>query len=266
LEIVSAININERAIMSSVYFAISAWREILARIFTGFEEQDNVTPTWLVNPATNRRLKLDKLYPQVGVAIRFVGLTAKGQGRQSDWEAMETEQRDQTRIELCRQNGVQLATLDPADEMLKQMDALLSVLARASRTLAQGPQPAKYKAEWMPALAAARDRAEKLRSLIAKNPEQMLANLAEGWRDREAGSALELRSPEPAAARNQPRGEPLLLAPSLRVRHLKLGDGVVTRIDGAGDEAQIYILFDGAGDERRFQANLIYDKLELIAS
>jgi len=251
--------------MSSVYLAISAWREILARIYTGFEEQDNVSPAWLVNPATNRRLKLDKLYPQVGVAVRFVGLTAKGQGRQSDWEVMETEQRDQTRVELCRQNGVQLVTIDPAEEMLKQMDALLSVMARASRSLAQGPHSAQYKAEWMPALAAARDRAEKLRSHIAKNPEQMLANLAEGWRDREAGTALELRAPAAAPAPER-LAAPLLLAPSLRVRHVKLGDGVVTRIDGAGDEAQIYILFDGAGDERRFQANLIYDKLELIAS
>ena len=95
--------------MSSTYFAISAWREILARIFTGFDEQDNVSPAWLVNPATNRRLKLDILYPQVGIAVRFVGLTAKGQGRQSDWEALEVEQRDQTRSELCRQNGVQPA-------------------------------------------------------------------------------------------------------------------------------------------------------------
>jgi hypothetical protein len=177
---------------------------------------------------------------------------------------LENEQRDQTRVELCRQNGIQLATLDPADEMLKQLDGLLSVLARASRTLAQGPQPAKYKAEWMPALASARDRAEKLRGLILKNPDQMLANLAEGWRDREAGTALELRSPEPAP--NQPPSKPLLLAPSQRVRHIKFGDGVVTRIDGAGDEAQVYILFDGVGDERRFQANLIYDKLAVIAS
>ena len=254
--------------MSSVYFAISAWREILARTFTGFEEQNNVSPAWLVNPATNRRLKLDILYPQVGIAIRFVGLTAKGQGRQSDLDVMETEQRDLTRVELCRQNGVQLATVDPAEDMVKQMDGLLSVLARASRALAQGSQPAHYKTAWMPALAAARDRAEKLRSLVAKSPDQMLTNLADGWRDREAGTALELRAPGSSSVTtpNQSFGAPLLLAPSLRVRHVKLGDGVVTRIEGAGDDAQVYILFDGNGDERRFQANLIYDKLALITA
>ena len=36
--------------MNSMYLAISAWRELLARVFTGFSEQDNVSPEWLVNP------------------------------------------------------------------------------------------------------------------------------------------------------------------------------------------------------------------------
>ena len=174
--------------MNSIYLSISAWREILARTFAGYIEQDNVSPEWLVNPATNRKLKLDKFYPDAGIAVRFIGLTAKGQGRQSDWEALETEQRDQTRAELCRQNGVQLATIDPNEDIVKQMDSLLSIMARASRILAQSSRPDSYKVQWMPALASARDRAEKLRSALVKNPEQMIANLADGWREREAGS------------------------------------------------------------------------------
>ncbi len=114
----------------------------------------------------------------------------------------------------------------------------------------------------MPALAAARTRAEKLRSLVVKNPEQMTATLAEGWRDREAGIAVELSRPSvetrtPTAAPN------LVLSLGQRVRHMRFGDGVVTRIDGAGGEAMISILFD-AGEERTFQADLLYDKLELI--
>ena len=97
-----------------MYVEMNAWREILARIFEGFTEQDNVSPAWLINPATKRRLKLDKYFPEATIAIRFIGLTAKGQGRQSDWEVQETEQRDQTRVELCRINGVQLVLIDPA--------------------------------------------------------------------------------------------------------------------------------------------------------
>jgi hypothetical protein len=250
--------------MNSIYLSISAWRELLARTFAGYKEQDNVSPDWLVNPATNRKLKLDKLYPEAGIAIRFVGLTAKGQGRQSDWEVLETEQRDQTRAELCSRNGVQLATIDPNEDIVKQMDALLSIMARASRTLAQGSQPDSYKVQWMPAMAAARDRAEKLRSALAKDPEQMIANLSDAWREREAGGALDLsRSATPNGPRPANNGSlaNMVLSTGQRVRHLKFGDGVVTRIDGSGESATVAILFDAA-EERTFMAGLLYDKLE----
>jgi hypothetical protein len=251
--------------MNSMYLAISAWREILARTFAGYREQDNVSPDWLVNPATNRKLKLDKFYPDAGIAVRFVGLTAKGQGRQSDWEVLETEQRDQTRAELCRQHGVQLATIDPNEDVVKQMDAFLSIMARASRLLAQSDRPDADKLQWMPALAAARDRAEKLRSALNRNPEQMLANLADGWREREAGVAFELSTPV-SAGQKPPRSGALanlVLSPGQRVRHLKFGDGVVTRIDGSGEGATVAILFDAA-EERTFMAGLLYDKLESV--
>ena len=250
--------------MNSLYLAISAWREILARIFAGFAEQDNVSPDWLVNPATRRKLKLDKYYPDAAVAVRFIGLTAKGQGRQSDWEVMETEQRDQTRAELCRQNGVQLATVDPNEDLVKQLDGLLSILARSSRTLAQSSRPDAYKMKWMPALAAARDRAETLRSAIVRNPEQMIANLADGWREREAGVALELSTP-PASAKPANGGAAvhLVLSPGQRVRHLRFGEGVITRIEGSGETATVAILFDAA-EERTFMAGLLYDKLEAV--
>ena len=124
----------------------------MARVFNGFTEQDNVSPAWLVNPTTRRRLKLDKYYPEAGIAVRIVGLTAKGQGRQSDLEVADAEQRDQTRADLCRQNGVQLFLLDPEEDVLKSLDHFLRVLARASRLLAQSEQPAKHKSEWMPRL------------------------------------------------------------------------------------------------------------------
>ncbi len=250
--------------MNSVYLAISAWREILARTFAGFAEQDNVSPEWLVNPATRRKLKLDKYYPDAGVAVRFVGLTAKGQGRQSDWEVMESEQRDQTRAELCRQNGVQLATIEPGEDSVKQLDGLLSILARASRSLAQSSRPDTVKVERMPALAAARATAEKLRAALAKNPEQMLINLADAWREREAGVSLEVgadRTPSRPQTTRPPVN--LVLSTGQRVRHLKFGDGVITTIDGSGENATIAILFDAA-EERTFMAALLYDKLETV--
>jgi hypothetical protein len=237
---------------------INAWREILARIFAGFSEQDNVSPDWLVNPATRRRLKLDKYYPEAGVAIRFIGLLAKGQGRQSDWEVLETEQRDQTRSELCQANGVQLVLIDAAEEAPKQLDALISNLSRTSRLLAQSQRSANEKQRWMPALSDARAVAVQLRTLIAKNPEQMMANLAESWRDRESQLSNPL-SPNTPPVRTISPGQ-MIYRVDQRVCHVRYGEGVITQISGSASDPTLTILFDGA-QERTFQCSLVQGKL-----
>lgn len=238
-----------------MYIEMNAWREILARIFEGFREQDNVSPAWLVNPATKRRLKLDKYYPEAGVAFRFIGLTAKGQGRQSDWEVQEMENRDQTRQELCRTNGVQLVLINPADDPLKQMDQLSLLLARASRFLAQSERPMKEKQLWMPALSEARGRASKVRAMLGKNTDQMMANLAESWRDREAGLMAALSTPQ-EKPKPKSRRKVVNLAVGQRVTHDHFGEGVITKLEGDS----ISILFD-AQQERTFATDLVADKL-----
>ena len=247
--------------MSNLYTAVSGWREMLARILKDFTAQENVSPEWLVNPATKRKLKLDLFYPEANLAFRFIGLTAKGQGRQSDWEVMEEEQRDQTRQELCRQQGVQLLLIDPMEEPVKQMDHLIRLLSRANRLMAQGDRPIEEKMIWQPRLSTACNQAEELRTRVARNPEQMMANLAESWRDRdlEGGSAL---PPEPLPLPTNAVLPPL--AVGQRVQHVKFGEGVVTAINGSGIEATISILFD-ADQERTFLTALVADKLTLAA-
>ncbi len=241
-----------------MYIQMNAWREILARIFEGFTEQDNVSPAWLINPATKRRLKLDKYYPEAGVAFRFIGLTAKGQGRQSDWEVLETENRDQTRQELCRLNGVQLILIQPADDPIKQMDQVALLLARASRILAQGERSMQEKQQWMPALSEARGRAAQVRTMLGKNTDQTMANLAESWRDREAGRVAALNVPA-AATKKPKRRQQLVFAVGQRVNHDRFGEGVITKLENES----LSILFD-AEQERTFAAELVADKLELV--
>jgi len=240
-----------------MYVEMNAWREILARTFEGFTEQDNVSPTWLINPATRRRLKLDKYYPEAGIAIRFIGLTAKGQGRQSDMEALDTQQRDETRAELCRINGVQLVLVDPLEDARKQLDQLLQALTRASRLLAQGDASMQHKQKWMPALHAARGRATKVHGILGKNLDQMMANLAESWRDREAGFGQDLHVAAPL-----PQNTKLVTyMVGQRVHHERFGEGTITKLNEGGE---LSISFD-ASQERTFAAALVQDKLTALS-
>ena len=43
--------------MASSYLSVNAWREIFARVFNDSDLQSNISPDWLINPATRRRLK-----------------------------------------------------------------------------------------------------------------------------------------------------------------------------------------------------------------
>ena len=249
--------------MSNIYVAVSGWREMLARILKEFTAQENISPEWLVNPATKRRLKLDLLYPEANLAFRFVGLTAKGQGRQSDWELQEEEQRDQTRQELCRQKGVQLLLIDPLEDPVKQMDHLIRLLSRANRLMAQSDRPVAEKLLWQPRLSSACSQAEELRTRVARNPEQMMATLAESWRDRDLNGGTAL-PPEPLPIPADAVASLPPLTVGQRVQHTKFGAGVVTALNGSGIEATVSILFDGE-QERTFLAALVADKLTLAA-
>ncbi len=240
--------------------AISAWREILARIFGNLPAQDNVTPEWLINPATKRRLKLDKLYTDLGIAVRFEGLTAKGQGRQSDWEAAEAEQRDGTREEICRRHGVELVRIDSdGEDPVKTLDALLRAIARAGRTIEQSSRPAGEKARWMTVIGAARDRANTVRMSLARDPDQAITNLADAWRDRETVLAA---TPDPSPRPSPTAGKRLALYEGQRLSHVRFGPGVVTALAANSDgDTKVTILFDGAG-ERTLLLSLAHDKLE----
>lgn len=239
---------------------ILAWREILARIMQGFAVEFDVSPDWLVNPATGRRLKLDQIYPQAGLAVRFIGLTAKGQPKQSDGELQEEAQRDQTREALCRQHGVELFLLDPDHPHPgEQLQRLRAILSRLSRVLAQSHRPNQDKGAFMPQLAEARSRLDEVARRI-KSPES-LAVFAELWRDREVASIAATRAPAPPSA--APRAYLLRLTDGARVQHARFGPGVVAAVDPANGDPQLTVLFD-SGERRTFLASLVSDKLQAL--
>lgn len=250
--------------MQSFHIALNAWREILARTFDGFQHQDNVSPEWLVNPATNRRLKLDIYYPEIGFAVRFVGLTAKGQGRQSDWEVLEEEQRNQTRAAICRQEQVQLLMIEPLEEPVKTMDTLTRLLLRTLRATDRRDLTEAERQPLLRRLDAARACADDLRSRINRAPEQMMNNMAASWRDREAGLLDAPTQNESAPSPKTGSESPIRLEPGQRIVHERFGEGVVTVCTPEENDLRVTILFDGE-QERTFLASLVQDKLRIPA-
>jgi hypothetical protein len=226
----------------------------------GFEVQENISPDWLRNPATNRRLKLDLLYDQVGLGVRFVGLAAKGQRRQSDWEHLEEDQRNQTRSELCRQNGVELFLLDLYNaDPRRQLRELRRTLSRLSRTLAQSSRPDADKLSFMPMLAEARSRLEQIAARV-RRPDD-LAVFAELWRDREVAAVADARaSVVESAAKPARLGQ---LQVGQQVLHHRYGAGTVSAVQGNAADPQITIHFEDQS-ERTFLASLAAGKLHAI--
>ncbi len=246
----------------STYLSLMGWNEILARTFEGFETQRDASPEWLVNPGTRRRLKLDLLYGEIGLAVRFVGLQVKGAGRKSDWEEKEDASRDEVRKELCRMHGIDLLLIAPDDAYPNdQFKDLGIALASASRRLAQSGR-FQGKAALMERLSQARHRMDEIRRRVNK-PED-LALFAEAWRDRELRAVTEVQ--KQASAAPAANGKAIAAVRQLRagqqVTHERFGAGTVIEVEPKEDDVYFVINFVTAG-ERKFMASLVADKLKV---
>jgi len=241
---------NDRGVMSANL--VNGWREVLARIFTGLDASLGVIPDWLVNPDTGRRLKLDYLYPEVGVAVRFVGLEGTARKRRkSDEEVTDEAAREDARAAVCRGHGVILISIDPDGEPREALRSLEMGLARAASQLALSPAPQNYKQKYMPLLGQARRVAGEFSGRLT-TPEKL--NLyAEMWWDRQAALTAKAPAGKPAApVRKYKVG--------MEVEHIRFGPGRVTAVAPDGNDTKVTVLFVEAG-ERTFAASLVGDKL-----
>lgn len=243
----------------STHLYLMGWNEILARTFDGFEAQRNPSPDWLINPATRRKLKLDILYPEIGVAVRFVGMQVTGRGRKSDWEELEDEAREDVRKELCRLNGVELILLPPNDAFpAESFKRIGMALAGASRRTAKRGR-FQGKAALMERLAKARQRLDENRRRV--NRMEDLAAYAESWRDREARMLADVQKP-PVNGNGKRKGGRALreFTAGQWVEHEHFGRGEIIEVDPDTNDTYLTIRFVTAGD-RRFMASLVADKL-----
>lgn len=243
--------------MSTAHFWL-AWREILAEVLDGFSHQENVSPPWLVNPETGRRLQLDLFYPDLQLAVHFVGAQPAARRRRvSDQEKMAEAAREAARRSLCRQHGVVLVTIDlTSTEPRRELDRLHRALSTLTRRVAHASLPPTEKVALVDRLAAARQRLMSLRERI-RYPED-LDVFAEKWRDRETVALRRARADagrEPKQTRTYRVG--------MRVIHPRFGEGKVTAVRAENGDVKIEVDFVTAG-KRMFLGSLVGDKLEVL--
>ena len=231
---------------------VNGWREVLARIFDGFEFELGLSPEWLINPDTNRRLKLDYFFPDIAVAVRFVGLTGGGRRRRkSDEEVDSEEDRERARAAVCREHGVVLISIDPDGAPRAALRGLEMGLARAAAQLAQSSAPQTRKQQLMPLLGMARRRAGEFTTKLT-DPRKL--NLyAEMWWDRQTALAA-------AAPPKKRAAPPRPYRIGMAVEHERFGPGQVTAIEPEDGDMKVTVDFVESS-VRSFYASLVGDML-----
>ncbi|MFN8458276.1 MAG: hypothetical protein U0401_27100 [Anaerolineae bacterium] len=222
----------------------NGWREILARIFNGFEPKLNISPEWLINPATKRHLKLDLLYPDIGVAVRFENAEVKQRRRRASLQEEEQQQtRDYARVEVCRAHSIDLIVVDLAAEQPKITFQEIDIaLSRAKQRL---QDPALLQK-----ITQARATAANLsRQAASYNNFKLYADL---WQDRQyqVTPAKSASSPSPTIA----------FSPGMEVEHPTFGPGVIIAATPSGNDTLLTVDFITAGP-KTLAASLVGDKL-----
>lgn len=228
-----------------IWQVTNAWREILARIFADFPVELNITPEWLVNPVTNRRLKLDLLYPEIGVAVRFEGQQGKQHRQRPSLEEEEQQQiRDLARLEVCRAHGIELIVVDVTGDTPKanfqNIDLSLSQVKKGIRSKKLADK-----------IGQARATAATLARRIATPGDLKL--YADLWQDRQ----YQLAEPSQPA---RPAGDIPAFTVGMAVEHINFGSGVILAISPNNGDVLVTVDFVTAG-QKTFMASLVTNKL-----
>lgn len=227
-----------------VWLITNAWREILARIFEDEETELNVNPDWLINPATNRKLKLDMLYPEIGVAVRFEGLQGKQRRRRLGLEEeAQMQARQHARLDVSDTHGIQLIMIQVAVD--EPQTVFTQIDTRLSRAGQQAVDP------------AASEKAKRLRTKAASLARKIhtfndLKLYADLWQDRQ----YQTSEPTPASpGRSLPS-----YAAGMAVEHTSFGPGVVIETIPSNGDMLVTVDFVTAG-LKTLMASLVADKL-----
>lgn len=233
----------------------NAWRELLVRIFEDFDSQENQQPAWLINPDTNRPLKLNVVYPEIGLAIRFLGLKpGQRRSRLSLEEELQAKQRERARDQLCAAHGLSLITLEVNNPEPRQVFAALELgLSQVSRRVRDDlNRPTAEREALREQVSQARSKVSRLSRQIFE--EKDLQPYFALWQDRQ----FKKYQSDPQAA---PPPAPKLEVGML-VDHEIFGLGSIEQLSPSGEDALVSISFE-SGETRTFLASILAQKAEI---
>ncbi len=232
-----------------VWQVTNAWREIFARVFEDADKQLNVSPEWLVNPTTNRKLKLDILYPTIGVAIWFEGVQGKQRKRRlSLEEEIQQGVREDARRDLCTKNGIQLIVVQlwegKPQAVFREIDTALS---RAGRRVE------KDEALWEQIKTSRAAASALARKIFSETDLKLYAEL---WGDRQYRSI----EPDNSTQLEPDNTSAVSFVEGMEVEHTSFGPGMVVSVSPTDSDSLITVDFITAG-QKTLAASLVAGKL-----
>jgi peptide/nickel transport system permease protein len=129
---------------------LSRGDQSVERILAGFLVAAEVAPTWLVDAETGLSLTIDRLYPELGLAIWYR-------------DARVPSRHEERLRALCRQAGISLVVVQPEEPPTHQaLVQLHAALSAAARRVAQQRGARQVKLDLLPRIASAKALCRRL--------------------------------------------------------------------------------------------------------
>ncbi len=128
---------------------------IVRQVFKPFVTIENAAPEWLLDAETGQQLVVDKLYPELGLAIQFEDASRAPQSVGGD--------HDEKLAALCNQAGFRLLLVSNNSQTSNQtLREIRSALSAAARRIAQRPVSRRAKVELLHRIASAQATCQQL--------------------------------------------------------------------------------------------------------
>lgn len=116
--------------------------QVLDQVLGSFQVVEDVQADWLVEPGRGRKLVVDRLYPELGMAVRFTNAR---------------DAADEVYAQACRRAGIALVELDPDRPVsLRTLGEMGMALSAAARRVAQGRGARQVKLALLSRIASAK--------------------------------------------------------------------------------------------------------------